>query len=125
MNIDTLIHARWVIPVAPDERVLEHHALALQDGRILEILSSDEAREKYRPIKEHDLPTHALIPGLILEVLVKPGQRVRRGDGMVVLEAMKMENKLLSEKEGIVKSINVRVGDSVLQEDVMIELELS
>ena len=65
MNIETLIHARWVIPVAPDERVLEHHALALQDGRILEILSSNEAREKYRPIKEHDLPTHALIPGLI------------------------------------------------------------
>ena len=65
MNIETLIHARWVIPVAPDERVLEHHALALQDGRILEVLSSDEAREKYQPLKEHHLPTHALIPGLI------------------------------------------------------------
>ena len=67
----------------------------------------------------------APLPGNILQIFVKPGDAVKKEDPLMLYEAMKMENKLLSEKEGIVKSINVRVGDSVLQEDVMIELELS
>lgn len=65
LNIETLIHARWVIPVAPDDQVLEHHALAIQAGRILEILPSDQAREKYQPDTVDELTQHALIPGLI------------------------------------------------------------
>ena len=67
----------------------------------------------------------APLPGNILQIFVKPGDAVKKEDPLMLYEAMKMENKLLSEKEGIVKSINVSVGDSVLQEDVMIELELS
>ncbi len=67
----------------------------------------------------------APLPGNILQIFVKPGDVVKKEDPLMLYEAMKMENKLLSEKEGIVKSINVSVGDSVLQEDVMIELELS
>jgi 5-methylthioadenosine/S-adenosylhomocysteine deaminase len=65
LNIDTLIHGRWVIPVAPDERVLDHHSIAIGGGRILEILPSTEARQRYRPTDEQELPGHALIPGLI------------------------------------------------------------
>ncbi len=65
MNIDILIHARWVIPVAPDDRVLEYHSLAIHGGRIREILPTGEARTKYTPHMEQDLPSHALIPGLI------------------------------------------------------------
>ena len=65
MNIDTLINARWVIPVSPDDRVLDDHSVAIQGGRILEILPSLEARRKYIPALEQDLGNHALIPGLI------------------------------------------------------------
>ncbi|MES9856445.1 MAG: TRZ/ATZ family hydrolase [Sedimenticola sp.] len=65
MTIDTLIHARWIIPVVPEDAVLEHHALAIQGGRILEILPSDQAREKYSAETVHELTQHALIPGLI------------------------------------------------------------
>ncbi|MEW8042878.1 MAG: TRZ/ATZ family hydrolase [gamma proteobacterium symbiont of Phacoides pectinatus] len=65
MNIDTLIHARWIIPVAPDNRVLEDYSLAVQGGRILELLPTEEARDKYAPAHEHELTRHALIPGLI------------------------------------------------------------
>lgn len=67
----------------------------------------------------------APLPGNILQIFVKPGDEVKKEDPLMLYEAMKMENKLLSEKEGTVKSINVSVGDSVLQEDVVIELELS
>ena len=65
MNIDSLIIAKWIIPVEPDDRVYENHALAINAGKILEILPADAAREKYRPFETHELEDHALIPGLI------------------------------------------------------------
>jgi 5-methylthioadenosine/S-adenosylhomocysteine deaminase len=65
LNVDTLLHARWIIPVDPENRALDHHSLAVQSGRILELLPTDQARTKYSATAEHELPTHALIPGLI------------------------------------------------------------
>ena len=65
MKIDTLINARWIIPVVPENQVLEHHSLAIQHGRILEILSTSEAQQKYSPDTVEELTDHALIPGLI------------------------------------------------------------
>jgi 5-methylthioadenosine/S-adenosylhomocysteine deaminase len=63
--IDTLIFARWIIPVVPDQQVLQDHALAVHGGNILEILPAQQARAKYQPNSLHELPRHALIPGLI------------------------------------------------------------
>jgi 5-methylthioadenosine/S-adenosylhomocysteine deaminase len=65
LTIDTLLHARWIIPVDSDNRVLDHHSLAVQGGRILEILPTDQARKKYSAAAEQELPAHAVIPGLI------------------------------------------------------------
>lgn len=65
----------------------------------------------------------ALIPGVILEVLVKPGQRLRRGQGVVVLEAMKMANQVESPWEGTVKRVVVAVGQTVPKGAVLVELE--
>ncbi|TAM47455.1 MAG: TRZ/ATZ family hydrolase [Gammaproteobacteria bacterium] len=63
--IDTLIHARWIIPVEPDHRVLEHHALAIDKGRIVAIIDSREATARYRANETINLSEHALIPGLV------------------------------------------------------------
>ena len=60
-----LLSARWIIPVEPNCVVLEHHALVIRDGRILEILPSDEARRRYPDAHSEDFPDHTLIPGLI------------------------------------------------------------
>lgn len=65
----------------------------------------------------------APLPGIIMNVLVKEGDEVKRGSDLLVYEAMKMENKLVSEREGIVKSIKVNAGDSILQGDVLLEIE--
>jgi 5-methylthioadenosine/S-adenosylhomocysteine deaminase len=65
MDIDTLIHARWIIPVEPHDTVLEHHTVAVHEGRILELLPSAEAEVKYRAEALHRLDAHALIPGLV------------------------------------------------------------
>ncbi|HHH48520.1 MAG TPA: TRZ/ATZ family hydrolase [Gammaproteobacteria bacterium] len=64
-TIDTLIHARWIIPVEPHDSVLDHHAIAIHEGRIVELLPSREAEGKYRANVEHHLDSHALIPGLV------------------------------------------------------------
>ncbi|HIN81406.1 MAG TPA: TRZ/ATZ family hydrolase, partial [Chromatiales bacterium] len=46
MHADILINARWVIPVEPDGVVLDHHSVALEDGRIVAILPTSEASEQ-------------------------------------------------------------------------------
>ena len=63
--ITTLLNARWVVPVEPEGRVLEHHALAIQDGRILAILPQDEAKTRFHAATNLHLERHVLIPGLI------------------------------------------------------------
>ena len=55
------------------------------------------------------------LPGVILSVDVKEGQTVKRGQKLAVLEAMKMENEILSEFDGTVSAIHVAKGDSVLE----------
>lgn len=55
----------------------------------------------------------APMPGKILAVKTNPGQAVSKGDVLLVLEAMKMENEIVAPSDGTVASINVSVGDSV------------
>lgn len=65
----------------------------------------------------------APIPGVIMSINVKVGDKIKVGDVVLVLEAMKMENSITSEKSGVVSAIHVAVGQQVLQSEVMIELE--
>ena len=64
INTDILIRARWIVPIEPDG-MLENHAVAVQGGRIIDVVSSDEIDKKYRADDVVDLPHHVLIPGLI------------------------------------------------------------
>ena len=62
------------------------------------------------------------LPGSIIKILVAVGDTVKKGDSLLIMEAMKMENNVLAEKDGVVKSIKVSVGDSVLQNDLLLEI---
>ena len=64
----------------------------------------------------------APLPGTIIKVNVAVGDAVSSGDTLLVMEAMKMENNVLSEKSGTVKSIKVSIGDAVLQDDALLEI---
>lgn len=64
-NIDTLIHAGWVIPVEPEGVVLEQHSIAIKDGHIAAILPRNEAESQFQAETVVDKPGHVLIPGLI------------------------------------------------------------
>jgi biotin carboxyl carrier protein len=55
------------------------------------------------------------LPGVILEIHCKVGDSVKRGQKLVVLEAMKMENAINADKDGVIKEIKVNKGDSVLE----------
>ena len=63
--IDLLVEARWVIPVEPVRAVLEQHAVAVQEGAIVDVLPAAAARSRYRARDHVTLPEHALIPGLV------------------------------------------------------------
>jgi len=63
--VDTLIHARWIIPVVPENRLYENCSLAITDGTITAILPSCEARHRFDAKEEHQLDNQLLIPGLV------------------------------------------------------------
>ncbi len=64
-QIDTLILAKWVISVNANHDVLNDHAVAITDGRIVDILPNDQALSRYEPLTSFSLTEHAIIPGLI------------------------------------------------------------
>jgi 5-methylthioadenosine/S-adenosylhomocysteine deaminase len=64
-NIDTLIFADWIVTVDEDYRELADHAIAVHEGRILDILPADQARKQYQSENLHQLDGHALVPGFV------------------------------------------------------------
>lgn len=65
----------------------------------------------------------APMPGLVLNILVEPGQTVQKGDPLLILEAMKMENVLKAAGEGIVKAVKVQKGMAVDKGALLLEME--
>jgi len=68
-------------------------------------------------------PVRAPMPGLVVQVEVEVGQVVGPGDGLLVVEAMKMENELRAEAPATVKEIHVRAGDPVEKDQVLVEFQ--
>lgn len=62
------------------------------------------------------------LPGVVLDIKVREGDTVKVGQRLLVLEAMKMENNIDSDKEGVIKTIKVKQGDNVLEGDILIEI---
>lgn len=62
------------------------------------------------------------LPCSIFKLLVAEGDTVKLGQKLMIIEAMKMENNILAEKDGVVQKINVKAGDTVLQNDVLMTI---
>jgi biotin carboxyl carrier protein len=67
----------------------------------------------------------APLPGLIIDVKVREGEKVRAGQNIVVMEAMKMENQIQATTDGTVKKIFVKKGDNVAEGNAMVEIARS
>lgn len=77
--------------------------------------------DKMLSAKVNDLK--APMPGLVLDVLVKEGQQIKKGENLLVLEAMKMENNLKAVSDAVVKKVKVGKGARVEKNEILIELE--
>ena len=63
------------------------------------------------------------MPGAIVSMDVQPGDEVEDGQQLCIIEAMKMQNVLKSEVSGKIKKVNVKAGDSVVVDEILIEFE--
>jgi len=78
-------------------------------------------RKKWEEPNPYQLASH--IPGTIMRIEVKEGQTVEEGDELLILQAMKMNNKLTAPFPGKIKKIHVRAGDKIPKGALMIEME--
>ena len=83
-------------------------------------------RRKYLDKNKESSPTEQILapmPGKIVEVVVEEGTKINAGDPLVTLEAMKMQNEIISHIAGTVRKILVKAEDLVMKDDVLIEVE--
>lgn len=81
------------------------------------------SQRNHEPIAaDVDKSLRSPLPGTILAIKVKVGDQVKEGQTLAILEAMKMENEILSEHDGTVTAINVEKGDSVLEGTVIVSI---
>jgi glutaconyl-CoA/methylmalonyl-CoA decarboxylase subunit gamma len=78
--------------------------------------------QKYKQANKIEMIT-APMPGKIMELLVEESSSVKEGESILILEAMKMQNEIISQVSGKVKKINVKPGDTVTKDDVLMEIE--
>lgn len=82
--------------------------------------------EKYKNRKpwarRDEKKIRAFIPGTVRKVFVKKGKRVKQGDKLLVLEAMKMKNELVAPLDATVKQVNVKEGERVSKDKILVEL---
>lgn len=69
------------------------------------------------------IPIKSPLPGVITQIVVKEGQKVNRGDVLLVMESMKMENNIIADRDGVVKALHIAVGETVMQDDILIDFE--
>jgi len=114
--------------LAEVERVTDYLYRVKIDENIIEV---EVEEEKIRSFKREDTPVvttgekvvKTMLPGNITKLLVSEGDRVKAGDTLLILEAMKMENEIVAPTSGTVKKIQVREGQRVETGDILVILE--
>jgi biotin carboxyl carrier protein len=97
-------------------------------GALYDVQVIDERAERLRSSAStlvadlDEIPIRAPMPGLVVAVPVEQGQEVAKGDNLVILESMKMENELKAPRAGRVERVNVSTGDSVDRDQVLVVL---
>jgi biotin carboxyl carrier protein len=86
----------------------------------MDVLLKSMGLDKAMTVKNNDVK--APMPGLVLKILVNEGQEVKKGDGLLVLEAMKMENILKSNTDGSIKKIHIAEKTAVEKNQILFEL---
>lgn len=111
---DPMSEARWLLSVGG----VSAEAVVLDDRQqtIREMVTASAGAKGPQPIK-------APMPGMVVKVEVAPGDRVQADQGIVVVEAMKMENELLAQSEGVVSKVHVVPGQAVEKDQILVEFD--
>jgi len=88
---------------------------------LTEVPDSYKNRKLYEPANPKKVL--ATIPGTITDIYIKEGQMVKEGDNLLILEAMKMRNKVKSPIDGEIKSIKPKIGELVRKDSLLIEFK--
>jgi biotin carboxyl carrier protein len=96
-----------------------YYEVALSDR--YDALLKDLGMEGVQSAQHKDVK--APMPGLVLEIIVVPEQEVSKGDALIILEAMKMENVIKSPVSGKVRQISVNKGQAVEKNQILLEFE--
>ena len=113
LSVESLGRGRWAL-TRGGERV-EMEVLDERTRHIRSLTGAGDSRKSIDVLK-------APMPGLVVRVPVKAGESVSAGTGLVVLEAMKMENELKAPAAGVVKGVRVAAGEPVEKGQVLVEL---
>ena len=98
------------------------------NGQPRSVRIADQTQEAAHPanrVAETGNPDHvaAPMPGMIISVVVEPGQKVKRGDTLMSIETMKMETALTAERNGTIAEVIARIGDQVNAKDLLTVFE--
>lgn len=105
-----------------EENMSNYQTFVVNSARYKTLLT-----KKYKNRKKWERPDprelYSFIPGTVLEIGVKVGQEVKEGEILMILEAMKMENKVEMPFDGVIKEINIEKGQRVPKDHLMIVVE--
>ncbi len=105
-NWEVLLHGDLYAVSVVDER--ERRLRAASGGQVSE---------------RGEFQVRAPMPGLVIDVAVGEGQQVKKGDVLIILESMKMQNELRAPRDGQISQIRTRTGDSVEQKQILLSIE--
>ena len=96
----------------------ESYNVEIFDEQVGRLMKASAGRSENR-----ELALKAAMPGLIIEMTVKEGDKVTEGQGLLIIEAMKMQNQIQTPRDGVVKTIQVKKGQTVNSGDTLIIIE--
>lgn len=106
----------------PDSRKIRYKTLIIH-GEKYRTLYTDKFKNRKKWQKPDDRNIASVLPGKVVKVFAAEGNSVTKGDTMLILEAMKMQNTYYYPHSGRIKKVNVKVGDLVPKGFVMVEYE--
>ncbi len=98
-------------------------------GRLFPVKVEDEREKRLRAVagggvaETGEFHLKAPMPGLVVAIPVEEGQEVKKGQVLLILESMKMQNELKSPRDGVINRIKVKVGESVEQKQALLSVQ--
>ena len=105
-----------------EENNSKYQVFVVNSARYLTLTTTKfDKRKKWQ--KSDPREVRSIIPGSVIEIFASPGQKIKEGEVILTLEAMKMYTKVEMPFDGVIKSIEVAKGDRIPKDTVMITLE--